>query len=232
MKKNIFIVVFSITTTLVLAQESKYYFGISYGKSFPIGDFKDDDIINYNAGFAESGNKLDVYGGYVINKKTTLTFTFRYQNFDTDIDALTSSLEANNQSSIFTGSSDSWQTYYLLTGIAYKVSISEKFSLYPRIGFGPMLISNPEFSITGTNENTTTEVNRSSETGIGLGYEFGIGFKRAIGKSFCLMPTFTFSGGVVTISDVDTTTGNTVTTSNYKPRISTFNLGLSLAYKL
>lgn len=220
-----------MTTNFVVAQESKYYFGISHGKSFPLGDFKDDDINNSDAGFAESGNKFDVYGGYVLNKGIAFTFTFRYQNFDTDIDALTKGLETNNQGTVFIGNSDSWQTYYLLGGIEYKVGISKKISLFPRVGLGPMLVSNPQFSITTTNENINTEVNRSSETGLGLGYEFGIGLKHNLGKNFCLMPTFTFSGGFVTISDVDTTIDNTVTTSNYNPKISTFNLGLSLAYK-
>lgn len=231
MKKYIFIVVFSITTTIVLAQESNYYIGISYGKSFPVGDFKDDDINNSDAGFAESGNKLDVYAGSALSENVTLTLTFRYQTFDTDIDALFKDLETNNQGTNLIGSSDSWQTYYLLTGMEYKVNISEKFSFYPRVGLGPMLVSNPEFSVTATNENTNTEVNRTSETGIGLGYEFGVGFKRDLGKNFCLMPTFTFSGGFVTIPDVDTTVGNEHTTSDYKPKIITFNLGLSLAYK-
>ncbi|MBC3846296.1 hypothetical protein H8K90_07890 [Winogradskyella echinorum] len=231
MKTHTILVSFLLITTFTIAQESKYYLGISYGKSFPLGDFTANDINKSNAGFAESGTKLDVYGGYILSKHITFTFTFRYQNFNTNINALTNGLETNNQGTVFIGNSNSWQIYSLLGGIAYKVSISKKFSLFPRIGFGPMLVSCPQFSIIATNENTYTEINGSSETGIGLGYEFGIGLKRNLGKNFCLMPTFTFSGGFVTISDVDTTVDNAVTTSNYKPKISTFNLGLSLAYK-
>lgn len=231
MNKYIFLIVFSMTTALVIAQESKYYFGISYGKSFPIGDFAAGDITNSDAGFAESGSKLDVYMGSVLSERVIFTLTFRYQNFDTDIHELVKSLEATNQEIILNGNSDAWKIHSLLAGIEYKLNIGRKFSLYPRIGLGPMLVSNPEFSITDTDENTNTGVNRSSETGFGLGYEFGIGFKRDLGKSFCLMPTFTFSGGFVTISDIDTTVDNRSTTSNYQPKIITFNLGLSLAYK-
>lgn len=231
MKKYILILVFSIITTVVVAQESNYYFGISYGKSFPLGDFKGDDINNSNAGFAESGNKLDFYAGGALSEKLNFTLTFRYQNFDTDVTALVKELETINEAANFAGSFDAWQTYSLLTGIEYKINLGRKFSLYPRIGLGPTLVSNPRFSITPTNENANTGVNRSSETGLGLGYEFGIGLKRDLGKNFCLMPTFTFSGGFVTISDVDTTVGNIRTTSDYKPKIITFNLGLSLAYK-
>lgn len=231
MKKSIFLIVFSITTAFVGAQEDKYYFGVSYGKSFPLGDFAANDINNPDAGFAESGNKLDVYAGNVLSKSVTFTLTFRYQTFDTDMDKLLNSLEATDQEVVFTSSSDSWKTYYLLAGIEHKVNISKKFSLFPRVGLGPMLVSNPQFSITATNENANIGVNRSSETGLGLGYEFGIGFKRDLGGNFSLMPTFTFSGGFVTISDVDTTVDNVSTTANYKANIFTFNLGLSLAYK-
>ncbi|SDM32405.1 hypothetical protein [Kriegella aquimaris] len=231
MKKYIFIIVFHITTTVVFAQESNYYFGISYGKSFPLVDFKDDAINNSNAGFAESGNKLDLYAGSALSEKLNLTLTFRYQKFDTDVTTLVKELETINKAANFVSSSDVWKTYSLLTGIEYKINLGRKFSLYPRIGLGPMLVSNPQMSITATNENTNTEVNRSSETGLGLGYEFGIGLKRDLGNYFCLMPTFTFSGGFVTISGVDTTIDNGRITSNYKPKIITFNLGLSLAYK-
>tara|TARA_R110002167_G_scaffold108398_4_gene276797 strand:- start:437 stop:1135 length:699 start_codon:yes stop_codon:yes gene_type:complete len=231
MKKYIFIIVFTITTTVVVAQESNYYFGISYGKSYPLGDFKDDDINNSNAGFAEIGNKLDFYAGSALSEKLNLTLTFRYQNYDTDVNTLVKELESTNEATNFVGSSEAWKTYSLLTGIEYKINLGRKFSLYPRIGLGPILVSNPQISITATNENASTVVNRSSETGLGLGYEFGIGLKRDLGKNFCLMPTFTFSGGFVTISDVDTTVDNVRTTSDYKPKIITFNLGLSLAYK-
>lgn len=231
MKKYILIIVFSIATSVAVAQESKYYCGISYGKSFPLGDFKDDDINNPNVGFAENGNKLDVYAGNALSKNVIFTLTFRYQSFDTDIDKLLHSLEETNQEAIFTGHSVAWKTYSLFAGIEYKLHSGKSFSLYPRIGLGPMLVSNPQLSITVTNENTNTGVNRSSETGLGLGYEFGVGLKRDLGKHFCLMPTFTFSGGFVTISDVDTTIDDVRTTSDYKPKIITFNLGLSLAYK-
>lgn len=231
MKNYILLIVFSLATTFLVAQESNHYFGISHGKSFPVGDFAADDLNNPNAGFAKSGNKLDLYAGSVLSKRTILTLTFRYQNFDTDIDSLIEGSQANNKYTDVTGSSGSWKTYSLLLGLEYRINVSGKFHLFPRIGLGPMLVSNPQFTITATDGNTHTTMDRSSETGLGLGYEFGIGLKRDLGKNFSLMPTFTFSGGSVTISDIDTTIDDTVTSSTQKPKILTFNLGLSLAYR-
>lgn len=231
MKKYFLLIALSLMTALLVAQESNHYFGISYGKSFPLGDFATDDLNNPNAGFAESGNKLDLYAGRVLGERTILTLTFRYQSFDTDIDALVEGLQANNESTAVTGSSGSWKTYSLLLGLEYRVKISGKFHFFPRIGLGPMLVSNPQYTITATDGNDHTTMDRSSGTGLGLGYEFGIGLKRDFGRHFSLMPTFMFSGGFVTLSDIDTTIDNTVTSSTQKPKILTFNLGLSLAYR-
>ncbi|SMG13953.1 outer membrane beta-barrel protein [Arenibacter troitsensis] len=230
MKKYIFIFIFSIVTTVV-GQESKYYFGISYGKSFPIGDFAADDINNSKSGFAEGGNKLDFFAGSTLSLKLNFTITFRYQHFAPDIDQLATELETSDEATYSVETSDAWKIYSLLTGIEYKINLGRKFSIYPRIGMGPMLVTNPGVSITDTDEDSNTRMHRHSETGLGLGYELGIGLKRDLGKNFCLMPTFTFSGGFVTISDVDTTIDHVGTTSDYIPKIITFNLGLSLAYK-
>lgn len=220
-----------IAATVVFAQESKYYFGISHGKSFPLGDFKGDGINNSNSGFAESGKKLDLYAGSALTEKLNFTLIFRYQNFDADITAVVKELETTNEATNFVGSSGAWKIHSFLAGIEYKINMGGKLTFYPRIGLGPMLVSNPEFSITATDKNTDSGINRSSETGFGLGYELGVGLKRDLGKHFCLMPTFTYSGGIVTISDVGMTIDNVNTTSDYRPKIITFNLGLSLAYK-
>ncbi|MEO1259365.1 MAG: hypothetical protein AAFZ15_11240 [Bacteroidota bacterium] len=48
--------------------------------------------------------------------------------------------------------------------------------------------------------------------------------------SFSLLPTFTFSGGIVTFNDVVTTSDNASVTNDYQPVIQSFNLGLSLGY--
>ena len=142
----------------LFAQEEKpkfrFYLGASYGTSYSIGDFRDTDINNPDAGFAKNGYKIDFFGGFPITEEMIFTTGFRYQNFI-----------------------------------------------------------------------------RSSETGIGLGGEIGIGLQTNLGKHISLLPTFTFSGGIVTISDVKTTTDNVIAISDYRPRIRSFNLGLSLGYR-
>jgi len=209
----------------------KFYLGASYGTSYSIGNFKDTDVSNPDAGFAKNGKKLDVYGGRYLNEKLTLTGTFRYQTYETEIEDLIETYNTENPGSNFTGSTEDWKSYYFLVGMAYKVNVTSKFHFFPRFGLGPLFATNPGMTITSPNGSLPNSFIRSSETGFGLGYELGIGLQKDLGKHFSLMPTFTFSGGLVTIPDVITTADNIIITDDFQPRIQSFNAGLSLAYR-
>ncbi|MEW7290285.1 outer membrane beta-barrel protein [Aquimarina sp. 2304DJ70-9] len=210
--------------------DSKYYLGISAGSSFPLGDFKDASENNENSGFAETGTKFDIYGGYRLEEKIILTGTIRLQNYDINTDDLINTLETNNPGTDFMDNSDNWNVFYVLVGVAYQMNISEKFAVLPRLGIGPMILNSPDVSVTATNGTSTLNYFRDGGSATGFGYEVGIGLKRDLGKRFALMPTFTFTGGFITLESV-TRVGGVVVYSQYQPNILTFNMGLSLAYK-
>jgi|GEM_PF-1846923 hypothetical protein len=212
-------------------QNPKFYLGLSYGTSFPIGDFADTDIANLDAGFAKNGRKIDVFGGFFLDEKTTLTGGFRYQSFETEAKDIIEMFNAENPGANFTGSTENWQTYSFLVGLAYRVNVGKRFNFFPRVGVGPLWATNPGITVNAPNATITNNFERSSDTGVGVGYEFGIGFQTNLGKHFSLLPTFTFSGGVVTINDIITVTDNVIIRSDYQPRIQSFNLGLSLGYR-
>ncbi|WP_299212366.1 outer membrane beta-barrel protein [uncultured Aquimarina sp.] len=222
-----------ITVTSIVAQDtnnSKYYIGISAGSSFPLGDFNDASENNENSGFAETGIKFDIYGGYKFQEKLTLTGTIRLQRYTTDTGDLINALETNNPGVDFVDDSDDWSVLYVLAGVAYQIDVTKKFAVLPRIGLGPMFVNSPDISVTATNGTSTLNYQRASDAVAGFGYEVGIGLKRDLGKHFALMPTFTFTGGFVTIERA-TRIGGVVVYSEYQPNIITFNMGLSLAYK-
>ncbi|MEO1255363.1 MAG: outer membrane beta-barrel protein [Bacteroidota bacterium] len=210
---------------------ANFYLGVSYGTSYPVGNFQDTDISNPDAGFAKNGTKLDIYGGKFLNPKVTLTGVFRYQSFETEIEDLIATFNDENPGTDFTGSTEDWEAYYFLVGVAYKVVVNRKINFFPRFGLGPLIANNPGINISSPNSTITNNFSRSSETGWGLGFELGIGLQTNLGKHFALMPTFAFSGGLVTIPDVVTTTDNIIVISDYQPVIRSFNLGLSLAYR-
>ena len=212
-------------------QDAKFYIGASFGTSYALSDFKDTDINNPDAGFADNGTKLDVYGGFFLNNKVTLTGTFRYQSFDTQIGSLVNDFNADNPSTNFSGTAEDWQVYSVLIGAAYKIPFYKKFALYPRIGIGPMVVNIPGITISSTDAAITQNFSRRSESGFGFGYELGIGLKKDLGKHFSLMPTFTFSGGFATIQNVENTTDNVTITGDFDAKIQSFNLGLSVAYR-
>lgn len=232
-----------ITTLLVLvaiqsifAQEGenpKFYLGLSYGTSYSLGDFSDTDIANPDAGFAKDGRRFDIYGGIFLNKKgkTTVTGLFRFQSFETEIEDLIETFKADNPGVEFTGTTEDWRVYSLLVGLAQKISITRKLDFFPRFGLGPLFATSPGITVDAPNRTITNGFVRESKTGAGLGYEIGIGLRTDLGKRFSLLPTFTFSGGIVNINDVTSTTDNIAVTRDYQPRIRSFNLGLSVGYR-
>ena len=234
MKQLIIILLVLIVKQSIFAQEEKppkFYLGLSYGTSFSIGDFQDTDIRNPAAGFAKDGRKIDIYGGFFLRDKTTLTGGFRYQSFETEVEDIIERFNFENPGAEFTGSTEDWQTYSFLVGLAYRVNIGKRFNFFPRVGIGPLWATNPGITINAPNSTFTNNFERSSGTGFGLGYEIGIGFQTNLGKHFTLLPNFTLSGGTVSINDILTVTDNIMVNSDYRPMIQAFNLGLSLAYR-
>ena len=235
MKQSIIFLLALAVTQFLYAQEEgqapKFYLGLSYGTSYSIGDFADTDISNLDAGFAKDGRKIDVFGGFFLDDRTTLIGGFRYQAFETEIDDVIQMFNDENPGAAFTGSAEDWQTYSFLAGLAYRINIGKRFNFFPRASLGPLWATNPGISINEPNSTITNNFNRSSDTGVGLGYEIGVGLQTNLGKRFALVPTFTFSGGVVTINDIITETDNVIIRSDYQPTIQSFNLGLSLGYR-
>lgn len=234
--KQIIVVILAValaTSLFAQGQERipKFYLGLSYGTSYSLGDFADADITNPDAGFAKNGRKIDVFGGFFLDSKTTLTGGFRYQSFETEVEEVIERFKAENPGAEFTGSTEDWQTYSFLVGLAHRVNIGKRFNFFPRLGVGPMWATNPGITIEAPNANITNNFERNSDTGVGLGYEIGVGLQTNLGKRLSLLPTFTFSGGWVTINDVSTTTDNVIIISDYQPAIHSFNLGLSLGYR-
>lgn len=210
----------------------EYFLGLAYGASIALGDFGDTDVSNADAGFARNGNRYDLYGGFLLNKYVTLTAGFRFQTFNTDLSEVVNLFTDLNPGTTFSGESGDWRTYYFLLGAAYKLPISKRLVLYPRLGVGPLWAQSPGLEVQATGGVSQNNFSRSSETGFGLGYEIGVGFRTDLGKRFALLPTFTFSGGSVSIAEVETRLNNVTSTRDFTGRIQSFNLGLSLAVRL
>ena len=108
--KNYFIFLFSLisfqSAFSQTEQDDKFYIGASFGTSYALSDFKDTDITNPNAGFADDGTKLDIYGGFFLNDKVTLTGTFRRQSFATQIGGLIDDFNTDNPDSNFSGNTE------------------------------------------------------------------------------------------------------------------------------
>lgn len=248
MKKSAIILLTIISVNLTFAQdkikETKIFIGFSYGKSFPLGDFKSNDVkltnsyyyFNNNSGFANSGNKFDLFGGYALNNEYGVTGLIRFQTFSTDANSFANELERINPSNNYYVDSNKWMFGSVLGGMYYNYPLTKKLTLQPKGMVGLIFGTSPEINISANDSNNTRVIFVESGNSLGLGFEFGLGLKSKISDNFALMPTFDFSGGFLSFKNNKTVTNNngtySTTTRTYNPSILTFNFGLSLAYIL
>lgn len=236
MKSSLLIIIALVFTSQIYAQENnddkKYFLGVSYGKSFPLGDFKSTDANGDNSGFAKTGNKFDLFGGYYLDKSYGINALVRYQTYGTNATSLGDELHSLSPNINYAVESTDWKFTSVLVGGFYNVPVSKKMSLHPKAMIGFMFGYSPEIAVSATDGSTTGNLSTESANAAGFAFEFGLGLESKLGKHFALMPTFDFSGGFPSFSDVKTTyaSGGSVTRT-YNPAILTFNLGLAIAYR-
>lgn len=224
--------------TIAQKKDSKYFIGLSYGKSLPLGDFKDNkvqlDNLGYSSGFANTGVKFDVFGGYSLNKEYGVTGLIRFQSFSTDANSFAKELNRLSPSVNYEVDSKDWKFASVLGGVYYNFPLTNRMSLQPKCMIGLMYGISPEINVNANDGSNTRVIFVESGNSIGLAYEFGIGLKSKLGNNFALMPTFDFSGAFLSFKNNKTVTNyngsNLYNTRTYNPSILTFNFGLSLAY--
>jgi len=206
MKKIIFTCICCFVLTINLSaqrNERKGYIGLSLGSSFPMGDFKDQDLDNEDAGFAGTGLNLHLLNfgykfGYTLGVTGSLFGASHPLKFDEDID-------------IFNDAS--WSYGGLMGGLLISLPVSEKldFDLRPMIGF--VSGSSPEIKLAGI---TVLEDQRGS----GLCFDLGASLR------------FNFSDKWCGMIDLDYFSARPTFDNDYKQSISTVNLNIGFGYRL
>lgn len=237
MKKQIILLFFFVSSINILAQnnnaKSIYYLGVSYGNSFPLGDFKSNDASSayYDPGFAETGSKLDLFWGCNLSKNVNLTALIRAQKFGTDSESIANNAQKNYPTTQFFVDSKDWECISFLMGGNYKISISKKMSFHPKAMIGLIYAKSPEINVIAINGNLESSRYTESSSTAGFAYEFGLGLERKLGTHFALMPSFDLSGGFLTFNDLKTRYGNgSLLFRDYLINLNSFNLGLALSY--
>lgn len=117
---------------IVFAQKGpvpKSYLGISFGTSYSIGDFEDTDITNPHAGLAKDGRKIDVFDGFFLSERATLTGGFRYQSFESDLDDIITIFNNQNPGAEFEGSSNKMKFIFTCYTVFLSLTIHAQESL-------------------------------------------------------------------------------------------------------
>lgn len=91
-------------------EAKKYFVGVAIGTCYPVGNFGATDVGNADAGYAQNGNRYDLYVGYFLNEHITLTAGLRYQRFGTDLSDVEDSFSSINPGVAFRGENGDWQT--------------------------------------------------------------------------------------------------------------------------
>jgi hypothetical protein len=241
MKKLILLLLLLLSIQTIYSQneEPKYFIGLSYGKSFPLGDFKDNDVdlnsFGKNSGFANTGTKFDFNAGYHIKKNYGAAAVIRYQSFSTDANSFAVELNNISPSVDYKVDSKNWQFTSAYVGMFYVFPITKRISILPKGLIGFMYGTSPEINVDATNQGNTRVISIESGNSFGFAYEIGIGLKSKLGKHFALMPSFNLSNGFLSFKNnktVYTPEGGTSTTytRTYNPSLLTFNIGLAFAY--
>jgi hypothetical protein len=225
MKKHILLItVFAFAILSCQSQDNNgNLFFVSAGPSVPIGGFSKKDLENNNAGFAKTGEAINLLFLHKISKKFSITADLYGQRNAVSVKSLGQQFSTakfyNGQfyatygpgvppPPVITPSEvirfpdwkfdkKSWLCAGILIGGSSEFLINKtnnQLSFILRALAGITYVSSPGINGTGINDSITGFVNQSKSAGFGFSYKFSGCFKYAIDKKNCLLFTLDYLG--------------------------------------
>lgn len=233
MKRAILILTAIGCFNTINAQESKGYFGLSFGPSFPVGHFSSADIYDNKAGFAEPGIVLDLSFARKFGESNFgITALLRGQRFTTNEEGIEASSAIVYPGVDWQVTSDAWQIGGLMTGLfgSFPVRDIATFEIKGMIGL--MNAQLPPFTLNVTGENGNSAGYRRSEASeTAFSYLLGIGFNFNLSEDLLLLTNLDYQGALYeywNVRTIVTSEPNSVTTWKISTRALTFNVGVGL----
>lgn len=209
------------------------YVGFSIGPSIPIGDFSSNDINNPNSGYANTGSKMEINGGFNVYESTDLVMKLFYSVNNYDATSLTKKLATDNPGTTWTSSGRSWDLVGFMVGVNYSYPFRNRFVGDVKFQTGMMKSSTPRMTVTGSNGTVITEGEKSASS---LVYLLSVGGHYPLGRLIDAVGSIEYlssSASFSNINKVSSTPGNTPTTStiSYKQGISMISLNFGVRVK-
>lgn len=235
MKKVILsLILLTILSSQIKAQDEKGFIGISVGPSIPMGDLASKDANNDAAGWANTGAIFDISFAYKLGGGNFgITALLRGQANPTDAQALADEIANQFAGVNWTVESAGWGIGGLMFGGFGSFPISEKASFDTRAMIGFLSATSPEITITGTGPGGTAWIKQGSTAAYSFAYLLGAGFKFDVGRKLYLLTNIDYLGSNPEFRNVETTTSlGTRERSTWSQSMGTLNLSIGLALKI
>lgn len=208
MKRNIFITILSFTVLNCSAQKNYDVNTISFsiGPSFAVGDFAKKDINNKCAGFAKTGEQINISFENKLNKNFGIAAMLSGQNNPISTSSLekqfsqqkfyslgfysgnTQSPPPTSQYTIYPNwkfEKKSWLSAAFLLGgfIDAPLNQTKSISFTAKVMVGIIYVSAPKFSGKSTSDTASAQIMQNFASGFGLAYLAEAGLKFNISKN-------------------------------------------------
>jgi hypothetical protein len=210
------------------------YLSFAIGPSIPLGNFADNKISNSNAGFANTGSKMELNAGFALVKSVDLGLKLFYSVNGYDVSALTNKLTAENPGVNWTTSGRTWDIYGGLIGFTYSHPLTKKFVSDFKIQSGLMHSSTPQMVITGSNGSKVTEDKKSASSFV---YMLSAGGHYPVGRLIDVVGSLEYLGSSPTFNNINKFSNVTgyapgTSTASFTQNISllSFNFGFRVKF--
>jgi hypothetical protein len=175
------------------------YVGFTIGPSIPLGNFASNDINNSNAGFANTGSKIEINGGFRLINSMDLALKLFYSGNSYDIKSLTNGLSAQYPGTTWTTTGRNWDIYGGMVGASYSYPFRNKFVGDIKFLTGFMQSSVPQMIITGSNGTKITDSKRSASSFV---YQISAGGHYPVGRLVDIVGSLEYLSSSPTFSNV------------------------------
>lgn len=235
MKKGILsLILLTLISLQIQAQDDKGFIGISVGTSIPKDDFASKDANNEAAGWANTGAIFDISFAYKLGGGNFgITALLRGQANPTDAQAFADEFANQFAGVNWTVESASWGMGGLMLGGFGSFPISESASFDTRAMIGFLSATSPEITVTGTVPGGTVWVKQGTKPASSFALLLGAGFKFDVGSRLHLLTNIDYLGSNPEFRNVETTTSfGTRERSTFSQSMGTLNLSIGLALKI
>lgn len=214
------------------------YVSMSIGPSIPLGNFGDNNLNNSDAGFANTGSKVELNGGLNMVKSVDVAIKLFYSVNSYDFSSLTKKLSTDYPGTTWNTTGRSWEIYGVLIGVSYSHPLRDKFIGDFKFLSGFMKTSTPSMQITGSNGSSITENEKSATSFV---YSLSAGGHYPLGRLIDFVGSLEYISSTPSFENVNTissfpnksitgTTTNSITNS-MKQRISLLALNFGFRVK-